>query len=78
MKIKTILYLSTCLFIVMPCLGAFTPAIQANTTHPTLLLASSEAVTVPAGTHLMVRMTDTVNSSAHGEGHRFTAKLEGD
>ena len=26
----------------------------------------------------MLRITDTVNSRAHGEGHRFTAELEGD
>jgi hypothetical protein len=50
----------------------------ADTTPTPLLLAANETVTVPAGTHLMVRMSDTVNSRAHGEGHRFTAELEGD
>ena len=36
------------------------------------------AVTVPAGTMLLVRMVDGVDSSRHGVGHRFTALLEAD
>ncbi len=36
------------------------------------------AVTVPPGTFLLVRMTQAVDSSRHGVGHRFTAKLETD
>jgi hypothetical protein len=75
---KTIKYLLAFLIYGVTIICFITPAIQADTIHSTLLLASNDAVTVPAGTHLMVRMTDTVNSRAHGEGHRFTAKLEGD
>ncbi len=38
--------------------------------------ASSSQVTVPAGTRLVIRMTDTVDSSRHGSGHRFRGQLE--
>ena len=38
--------------------------------------ASSRQVTVPAGTRLVIRMTDTVDSSRHGSGHRFRGQLE--
>ena len=31
---------------------------------------------VPAGTRLVVRMSDTVDSSRHGSGHRFRGQLE--
>ena len=34
-------------------------------------------VTIPAGTRLIIRMTDTVDSSRHGTGHRFRGQLEG-
>jgi hypothetical protein len=78
MNTKLLQHMLPVLFLVMLLIGVFPPDIQAETTHATILLASSEKVTVPAGTHLMVRMTDTVNSRAHGEGHRFTAELEGD
>jgi len=37
-----------------------------------------EGVTVPAGTVLMVRMYDSVNTKHHKEGHRFTMTLEAD
>lgn len=33
--------------------------------------------TVPAGTRLVIRMNDTVDSSRHGAGHRFRGQLEG-
>lgn len=34
-------------------------------------------ITVPAGTRLVIRMTDTIDSSRHGVGHRFRGQLEG-
>ena len=34
-------------------------------------------VVVPAGTRLVIRMSDTVDSNTHGAGHRFRAQLEG-
>jgi len=34
-------------------------------------------ITVPAGTRLMIRMSDSVDSSRHAAGHRFSAQLEG-
>ena len=40
--------------------------------------ASGNTVTAPAGTHLMVQMTQTINSRQHNVGHQFTARLEGD
>lgn len=38
--------------------------------------SSSQQVTIPAGTRLVIRMTDTVDSSRHGAGHRFRGQLE--
>ena len=35
------------------------------------------AVTAPAGTRLMIRTTDAVDSSRNGAGHRFRGQLEG-
>jgi len=35
------------------------------------------AVTVPTGTRLVIRTTDTVDSSRHSAGHRFRGQLEG-
>ena len=35
------------------------------------------AVTAPAGTRLMIRTTDAIDSSRHGAGHRFRGQLEG-
>ena len=37
---------------------------------------SSNTVTVPAGTRLVIRMTDTIDSSRHSAGHRFRGQLE--
>jgi len=34
-------------------------------------------ITVPAGTRLVIRMSDSVDSSRHAAGHRFQAQLEG-
>ena len=34
-------------------------------------------ITVPSGTRLVLRMSDTVDSRSHGTGHRFRAQLEG-
>ncbi len=36
-----------------------------------------EAVTVPAGTQMVLRTVDTVDSRRHGAGHRFRAQVEG-
>lgn len=33
--------------------------------------------TVPAGTRLVIRMSDTVDSKKHGAGHKFRGQLEG-
>ena len=43
-----------------------------------LMLAQSESnmVTVPAGTRLLVRMVDSIDSSKQQPGYRFTANLE--
>jgi len=40
--------------------------------------AAPAATTVPAGTRLVIRMTNDLDSSRHSSGHKFTAKLEGD
>jgi hypothetical protein len=34
-------------------------------------------ITVPAGTRLVIRTTDNIDSSRHGAGHRFRGQLEG-
>ena len=38
--------------------------------------ADVNTVTIPAGTRLVIRMTDTIDSSRHGAGHRFRGQLE--
>jgi polygalacturonase len=38
----------------------------------------AQAVTVPAGTILHVRMQDSLDTKRHGNGHRFTAVMEAD
>jgi hypothetical protein len=45
---------------------------EANTTA-----RPASGITVPAGTRLVIRMSDTVDSNQHGAGHRFRAQLEG-
>lgn len=39
---------------------------------------AAQAVTVPAGTVLHVRMQDSLDTKRHGNGHRFTAVMEAD
>jgi hypothetical protein len=39
--------------------------------------ATSPARSVPAGTAMVIRMTDSINSSKHKVGHRFRGQLEG-
>ncbi len=43
------------------------------------IVAASDptSITVPAGTRLVIRTTDTIDSSRHGAGHRFRGQLEG-
>ena len=38
---------------------------------------ASATGTIPAGTRLVIRMNDTVDSSRHSAGHRFRGQLEG-
>ena len=38
--------------------------------------ADVNTVTIPAGTRLVIRTTDTIDSSRHGAGHRFRGQLE--
>ena len=70
--------LKAVLFLFVFCLNGISNTALADTSDMSIWLASNETLTVPAGTHLMVRLSDTVNSKAHGEGHRFTAELEWD
>jgi len=39
--------------------------------------ADPNTVTVPAGTRLVIRTTDAIDSSRHSAGHRFRGQLEG-
>lgn len=45
----------------------------------TRLMQANEVgqVTVPAGTRLVIRTSDAIDSSRHGAGHRFRGQLEG-
>ncbi len=38
---------------------------------------ATRQVTVPAGTRLIIRTSDTIDSGQHGVGHRFRGQLEG-
>ena len=38
---------------------------------------SEPYISIPAGTRLVIRMVDSVDSTRHGEGHRFRGQLEG-
>jgi len=40
--------------------------------------AATAKVTVPAGTRIVVRTNELIDSKKHKAGHKFTAKLEGD
>jgi hypothetical protein len=42
-----------------------------------LAAEKASTVTIPAGTRLVIRTTDTIDSSRHGAGHRFRGQLEG-
>ena len=47
-------------------------------TAESLINASQQTrVTVPAGTRLVIRTTETIDSSQHSVGHRFRGQLEG-
>jgi len=39
--------------------------------------SNASVVTVPAGTRLVIRTTETIDSSRHSAGHRFRGQLEG-
>jgi len=39
-------------------------------------VATVKEITIPAGTRLVLRTTDTVDTDRHGAGHRFRAQLE--
>ncbi len=38
---------------------------------------TAASLTIPAGTHLMVKLDSAINSNQHKAGHKFTGKLEG-
>ena len=38
---------------------------------------ASSALTVPAGTKLVIRMAESIDSKRHGAGHKFRGQLEG-
>jgi hypothetical protein len=38
---------------------------------------ASATITIPAGTRLVIRTTETIDSSRHSAGHRFRGQLEG-
>ena len=40
-------------------------------------VSPTEQITVPQGTRLVIRMSETVDSSRHQAGHRFRAQLDG-
>jgi hypothetical protein len=46
-------------------------------TAATMLAETAGNITVPSGTRLVVRTSDTVDSSQHSAGHRFRGQLEG-
>jgi hypothetical protein len=50
--------------------GVSTAQLNATTPEPV-------SVTVPAGTRLVIRMVDSVDTSRHGVGHAFRGQLEG-
>jgi hypothetical protein len=45
-------------------------------TVPFVVLAAQNKTTVPAGTRLLIRMADSVDSEKQQAGHRFTGNLE--
>lgn len=48
-----------------------------ETVEAAVLAPESSKITVPTGTRLLIRMTDSVDSNRHPAGHRFRAQLEG-
>lgn len=46
------------------------------TMTPTAAEAAAKTITVPAGTRILVRMVDSIDSSKQKTGYRFTATLE--
>ena len=53
--------------------------LSAGVDQAAALMAANNAaqVTVPAGTRLVIRTSDTIDSSQHSAGHRFRGQLEG-
>lgn len=56
--------------------GALARASEAATNAVQAPVPAPATLTVPAGTRLVLRMSDTVDSSRHRDGHRFRAQLE--
>jgi hypothetical protein len=48
-----------------------------NTAEKLMQADASGQITVPAGTRLIIRTSDAIDSSRHGVGHRFRGQLEG-
>ena len=48
-----------------------------STAEQLAAVVNDASVTVPAGTRLVIRMTETIDSKQHAAGHRFRAQLEG-
>jgi len=48
-----------------------------NTAEKLMQANSAGQITVPAGTRLVIRTTDAIDSSRHSAGHRFRGQLEG-
>ncbi len=48
-----------------------------NQAEALMVANNTGQVTVPAGTRLVIRTSDTIDSSRHGAGHRFRGQLEG-
>jgi hypothetical protein len=48
-----------------------------ETAEELLETGGSNQVTVPSGTRLIIRMSDTLDSNRHSAGHRFRAQLDG-
>src|SRR5271165_2258646 len=57
--------------------GVMTVFVGAHASHPEPVpMPQKKMITVPAGTTILVRMLDTVDSSKNPPGSRFTATLE--
>ncbi|HSY66204.1 MAG TPA: hypothetical protein VK829_16545 [Terriglobales bacterium] len=63
---------------VNPSLCAIPPTVRLSETPMTATLAAQNAqkITIPAGTRILVRMIDSVDSSKQKAGYRFSASLE--